>query len=192
MGDHRSSDHDGEVNPIGIQRRASQVKAAYVRARRRLYPEYSINNSARWKTVWERAAQHCVNYRLTPDQLVEAAFELFYPYPQPNQLLSDMTLKRARSPHQIKSRQHFYALKYECEMDEFQTALKQCGDVQEVLLQPNSQLSALFTYVVAHMHGLTNVCDQFRAAATQEQTTLPNEYVRLFPPQVLPVAETFA
>jgi len=174
------------LNTGDIQKAAREIKKLYEARRRVLYPSYVMRRSGkRWTTIWPKAAEKCLSLSVSPQQLVEAAFDCFRPYPHPNQLLSSSVEDHVVRGLQTQSERHG-SLLFRLEMDELRTCVSMGDAIEHVLMSGSCELSPLFRYVIARCANLDFVCDKYEEAARRQMQYCASSYLASLPRKGLP------
>ena len=173
---------DRDLTPVEQELLADQIKKLYIQARRQQNVKYKPLNS-RWKDVWPKAANFIKEHRISPVDLITIAFQIYYPFPHPNQLVSRGII------NELLSRNNQYIDIYnkaffESELNEFALHIDMGFTPEEVLRSSNSKLTSLFRYSIAMSLGLSGIAINFLSDAQQEMSRRKDEYLNLLP--VLP------
>lgn len=157
---------------------AMSIRDEYTRWRRLQYPHYRPDPK-RWNAVWRNAAERCAALRVTPEQLVRAAFSVVRPFPFPNHLCSAAVLAAVRG---TPDGDDISELEFRLELSEFQHWTSAMGNSpRDVLLSLTRELSPLFRWSMARKLELDDVCACFHGAAMAELTIRSPRYLKLLP-----------
>lgn len=174
------------LNIGDVQKVAREVKKTYEERRRVLYPSYVMRRSGRrWSTIWCKVAERCLELKISPQQLVEVAFDCFRPYPHPNQLLSRVVEDHVVRGFQTQAERHG-AILFGLEMDELRTCKSMEDSLEKALMSDRYELSPLFRYVVARRCGLYFICDKYEEAARRQMQYCASTYLASLPKEGLP------
>jgi hypothetical protein len=170
---------DRDLTPVEMQLLADQIKRLYISARRQQHEKYKLISS-RWKDVWLKAAKFVKEHRISPSDLVTLAFQIYYPFPHPNQLVSRGIINElAKTDNQFVD---IYDKNYlNRELDELKTYIDIGFTPEEVLLNENCKLTNLFRYSIAMSLGFSGIADRFLKPAQLELERRKKEYLQLLP-----------
>jgi len=170
------------ISPMQIDTAQRDIYRVYVDCRRQLFPNYRPDRN-RWRNVWTRAAQKCIEAHITPAKLVQTAFDMYLPYPQPNHLLSRKLwefLSVLRGDPEVERAKHDRMI-FQLELDEI-AALGRLGfSLREILVDSTPNIGSLYRYALAVQYGFTDLAGQFREAARCEFQFRTRAYHALLP-----------
>jgi len=131
------------------------IREHYCFCRKRAQRIEVFRPGERWDKFFKRAAWHCVEHKIPPQEYIEVQFHAMKPYPEISQIGSERALKRYREARcdyitYVNDDARLQAIG-------FNRLVSVGNDPKDVLLDSSNGFDALFIYLAACAYGLEDI-----------------------------------